>query len=59
MAITASYLVLVDGRLELRSRLVAFKYAPGSHTGKRMGELFVNVLRKLEIAHRVRLLLSG
>jgi hypothetical protein len=53
MAITAHYVAMVDGRLTICSKLVAFKYAPGAHTGDYLGALFVEILQKLQLSHRV------
>ena len=41
--------------LELRSRLGAFRYVPGRHTGANMAAQFVTILEELGILDKVRI----
>lgn len=55
MAITAHYMGYNDdGHLVLKSRLVAFRYVPGSHDGEHMASVFLDVLKELDVVDRVR-----
>ncbi|KAI1783161.1 hypothetical protein LXA43DRAFT_1067898 [Ganoderma leucocontextum] len=40
-------------KLELRSRLRAFRYVPGRHTGANMAAQFITILEELGILHKV------
>jgi hypothetical protein len=53
MAITAHFLVKVDGSLQQESCMLAFKYAPFSHTGEYLAELFIKIMKDLLITNQV------
>lgn len=56
MAVTAHYMAesLVDGRLELCNRLVAFRAVPYSHTGENLADEFLNIIDELGLSNMVR-----
>lgn len=55
MAITAHYAVKDEnGALIIRSRLVAFKVMPESHTGVNLGGAFFDVMKSLGVLYNVR-----
>lgn len=59
MAITAHYFVRTlgdDGKSNLtyRSRLLAFRHIPASHTGVHLAETFIEALKPFGILHKVR-----
>jgi hypothetical protein len=37
----------------LRSDLVGFMHAPGSHTGERLSEVFLHIIERLKISKKV------
>lgn len=53
MAVTAHYSVEVNKRLVLRTRLIAFRHVGGSHTGKRLAEEFLAILKQFRLCERV------
>jgi hypothetical protein len=53
VATTAQYTVWAASKLQLRSRLVLFRYVKGSHTGEHLGELHYEVFGELGVRHKV------
>lgn len=54
MAITAHYLAKgAEGRWELRSCLLAFRYIQGDHSGAALSREFYNVLKEADVLNRV------
>jgi hypothetical protein len=54
MAVTVHYLVDVNGQLTLRSRLIAFKLLPKSHSGHNLGQTLRDVLGQTNGFYDVR-----
>jgi hypothetical protein len=54
MAVTAHYCARApDGRLVLKSQLVAFRHVQGSHSGVNLARTFVSVVKEIGCLHRV------
>ncbi|KAF7330238.1 putative AC transposase [Mycena venus] len=54
LAITAHYIVKdANGRLVLKTRLVAFRRLEGSHTGENIGKIFVQVVKEIGCLHKI------
>jgi hypothetical protein len=56
MAVTAHYCAKAsDGRLVLRSQLVAFRHVQGSHSGANLAKTFISVIKEIGCLNRVSL----
>ena len=54
MAVTVHFCSKTDDqKLELRSRLGAFRHIPGRHTGANMAMQFLTILEELGVLHKV------
>lgn len=54
MAVTAHYSIEDEhGNLLTRSRLVAFRHVPGTHSGPRLAEHLLEILKELGIVNKV------
>jgi hypothetical protein len=53
MAVTAHYFVETTVKIWLRTRLIAFRHVPGSHTGIVLGYHFHDILVEFGIDHKV------
>jgi hypothetical protein len=53
MAVTAHYSIVLNGKLQMRSQLIAFRYVPGSHDGESMATVMLRILDELRISNRV------
>jgi hypothetical protein len=56
MSITAHYCVDSYGtkkELAMKSSLIAFRYVRGSHSGKRMAQEFLDVVKELSLEKKV------
>jgi hypothetical protein len=53
MAVTAHYILRVDGHLEIRSRLIAFRKISGDHSGHNMAQYMAKILHELHVIEKV------
>ncbi|GLB37947.1 putative encoded by [Lyophyllum shimeji] len=54
MAITAHFMSFgINGQVTMTTRLVAFRYVPGSHSGQNLAKVFVAILKELGIFNRI------
>ncbi|GLB45978.1 putative hAT family C-terminal dimerisation region [Lyophyllum shimeji] len=54
MAITAHFMSFgTNGQVTMTTRLVAFRYVPGSHSGQDLAKVFVAILKELGIFNRI------
>jgi hypothetical protein len=53
LAVTAHYTVWEGGKLIIRSRLVAFRFIKGRHTGSQLAHMLFNIFEELGVCHKV------
>lgn len=55
LGVTAHYLARLpsSGEIVLKSELIAFRKLDGAHSGVNMGKVFVQILKEVEILHKV------
>jgi hypothetical protein len=52
--ITAHYCAIVNGRLVIKTRLLAFRLVSSDHSGKELAHLMFKILEDADILHKVR-----
>jgi hypothetical protein len=52
MAVTAHYIIERAGRLELKTRLIAFKRLEGAHDGTNLGDAMLSIIKEWGILHK-------
>ena len=53
MAVTAHYILETPSSVQLRSRLIAFRYVPGSHDGLTIGAVFIEILDEFQVLDKI------
>jgi hypothetical protein len=54
LALMAHFMTQVNGHLVLKSKLLAFRYVPESHTSKNLAHVIFNILKEALILGKVR-----